>query len=70
MSRQKNLKMKEVIIIGKVRNLRIFIRNRWTTCFSYNWHLINIERSFHQDRIEYKFCLIGFELVVLRKTNF
>lgn len=55
--------MKHVINIGKVGTIRIYIRNRWHSIFSYDWNLINIERSKHQSHIEYRFCLIGIELV-------
>ena len=50
-----------ILIKNKVR---IFIRNRWTKWFSDKWHLINLERTIMRERIEYKFCLIGFELVI------
>ncbi len=62
--------MKEVIIIGNIKNIRIFIRNRWTDCFSEEWNLINICRRWRRDRIEYIFCFIGIELCILKRHDF
>lgn len=56
--------MKHIINIWDNETVRIYIRNRWHDAFSYDWNLINIERSKRQSYIEYRFCLIGFELVV------
>ncbi len=59
--------MKEIITIARFGKTRIFIRNRWTLAFQDTWHLINIERCWLRGRNEYKFCLIGFELVILQR---
>lgn len=57
--------MKEIISIYYSDKLNVFIRNRWTRCFSNEWHLVNLQLAFHGDRTEYKVCLIGFELVFM-----
>lgn len=61
--------MKSIIHLFEVGKRRIFIRNRYNDWFFHKWHLISIEREWLQDRKEYRFCLIGFELVVLVRTN-
>ncbi len=55
--------MKMVYSIYSGKKLRIFIRNRWTEHFRYDWPLIAIERARLSGRVEYRFCLIGFELM-------
>lgn len=62
--------MKEVIKLYDNKKIRIFIRNRYTLCFSDRWNLINIQRAYYSRGLEYNFCLLGFDLVLLvRKFN-
>lgn len=59
--------MEGIIKILDTGKVRIFIRNHYYSWFADNWHLINIERKYFYERIEYKLCLIGFELVFMVK---